>query len=189
MEGFRSVIEPHPADVKWLQAKDKIKIGAEYYQVIQTPGHSQGHLSFLNENGVFFAGDVILPTITPNIPLLPNSDPNPLFTFFETLERIKSLPIQTVYPAHGDMFYAARQRTDEIKHHHYKRLNKIKGILKDKTHQNGFQICEQLFDNRKLNIHNLRFAFSETLAHLEYLRLKGEILQGWNENAYFYFIE
>lgn len=187
MESFRSVIEPHPVDVKWIQAEEEIEIGAEFYRVIHTPGHSQGHLSFLHENGNFFAGDVILPKITPNIPLLPKGDPNPLLTFFATLEKIDSLHIKKVYPAHGNVFYAVKQRTNEIKNHHYERLKKIKDILKTNLKQTGFQVCERLFHNRKLDIHNLRFAFSETLAHLEYLRLNGEIMRSTDAHTYYYF--
>jgi glyoxylase-like metal-dependent hydrolase (beta-lactamase superfamily II) len=187
MESFRTIIEPHPVDIKWIQADEIVQIGAEPYQAIHTPGHSQAHLSFLHENGIFFAGDVILPSITPNIPLLPNGDPNPLATFFSTLKKIKHLDIQTVYPAHGNVFYSVKQRVDEIKKHHENRLKKIKDLLRTSSKQTGFQICELLFHNRELDIHNLRFAFSETLAHLEYLRLKGEIMRSRDEHVYYYF--
>ena len=82
MEDFRLVLEPHPQEVHFLQDGESVEIGGESFQVIKTPGHSDGHLSFLHDSGVFFAGDVILPKITPNIPLLPKGDPNPLSTFF-----------------------------------------------------------------------------------------------------------
>jgi glyoxylase-like metal-dependent hydrolase (beta-lactamase superfamily II) len=186
MEGFRLVIEPHPQDFHWIGEGDSIQIAKDTYKVVKTPGHSEGHLSFLQADGTFFAGDVILPKITPNIPLLPHGDINPLATFFATLDRLKTLDIQTVYPAHGDAFEGIEQRIGEIKTHHFKRLNKIYHILGDNK-WTGFQVCEQLFANRKLDIHNLRFAFSETLAHLEYLRQSDAIEQCVRDNVYYYF--
>ncbi|WP_240876189.1 MBL fold metallo-hydrolase [Shimazuella soli] len=188
MEGFRAVIEPHPSVLKWLDEDERLAIGGESYQVIHTPGHSPGHLSFLHSSGTFFGGDVVLPSVTPNIPLMPYSDPNPLATFLSTLDKIKSLDIEMVYPAHGDVFYSVEQRIKEIKDHHGRRLEKIKAMVQGNSAQTGFQICEQLFSNRKLDIHNLRFAFSETLAHLEYLRLRGEIKRQFHEHGYQYFV-
>jgi glyoxylase-like metal-dependent hydrolase (beta-lactamase superfamily II) len=187
MEGFRSVIEPHPSYKKWLDAGEQIDISGENYDIIATSGHSKGHLSFLHNNGNFFAGDVILPAITPNIPLLPNSDPNPLQTFLDTLDKLKRLDIKVVYPAHGEAFRTLENRVEEIKAHHERRLLKLKGFLRDTEKQTGFEICENLFAHRPLDIHNLRFAFSETLAHLEYLRINGEIKKSKVDHVYHYY--
>jgi glyoxylase-like metal-dependent hydrolase (beta-lactamase superfamily II) len=189
MESFRSIIEPHPKVFEWLEHDNSLKIGKSDYQIIKTPGHSDGHLSFLQENeGYFFAGDIILPQITPNIPLLPDGDENPLATFFSTLDNIKDLEIRLVYPAHGKPFYRVSERIAEIKEHHHRRLQKIVNMLKRKQEMTGFQVCEQLFSHRSLDIHNLRFAFSETLAHMEYLRQIGELQRSVSDGVVVYSI-
>jgi glyoxylase-like metal-dependent hydrolase (beta-lactamase superfamily II) len=189
MESFRSIIEPHPIDFEWLEPSNTIQIGTSDYQIIETPGHSDGHLSFLHENeGSFFAGDIILPKITPNIPLLPGGDENPLATFFTTLDKINDLEIRLVYPAHGEPFYHVSKRIAEIKEHHDQRLQKIVNMMKDKQVMTGFQVCEQLFVHRNLDIHNLRFAFSETLSHLEYLRQIGELQRSVSDGVVVYSI-
>ncbi|WP_169818274.1 MBL fold metallo-hydrolase [Shimazuella kribbensis] len=187
MEEFRAVIEPHPQVIKWIESGEELDISGEKYEVIATPGHSKGHLSFFHHDGSFFAGDVILPSVTPNIPLLPDGDPNPLQTFLDTLDKLKQLDIKVVYPAHGEAFHLLEKRVEEIKAHHERRLDKLKSFLLDGKIQTGFEICEKLFAHRPLDIHNLRFAFSETLAHLEFLRINGEIKQTKVDNVYHYY--
>ncbi len=186
MEGFRPRIEPHP-QVHFIAAGDQITIGGELFHILHTPGHSEGHLSFWQEElGILLAGDVLLPKITPNIPLLPDGDPNPLQTFFYTLEQLKTLPIKIVYPAHGKAFSHYRERIEEIILHHEQRLSKIKHFILTKSSAHAFEVCQFLFAGKTLDTHNLRFAFSETLSHLEYLRLSGE-LQYEKQAGIFYY--
>jgi glyoxylase-like metal-dependent hydrolase (beta-lactamase superfamily II) len=187
MKDFCKVIEPYPSEYRWLDAGGSIEIGNTRFQLIATPGHSQAHVSlFAEKQGIFFAGDVLLPKITPNIPALPNSDPNPLATFLSTLDKISCLDINMVYPGHGEPFSEVKQRIEEIKQHHDHRLQKIVELVKDKQQMTGYQVCEQLFQHRKLDTHNLRFAFSETIAHLEYLRYSGSLRKSENKGIFHY---
>jgi glyoxylase-like metal-dependent hydrolase (beta-lactamase superfamily II) len=177
MKSFLPLIEPHP-NVTFITAGETIDIGGEPFRILHTPGHSDGHLSFFHEqSGILFGGDILLPNITPNIPLLPKSDPNPLDTFLCTLEGLKKLPIEKVYPAHGKGFSNYQERIEELKGHHQRRLDKIMQFVRSKCTVNGYEVCQYLFAGKNLDIHNLRFAFSETLAHLEYLRFAGELHQ------------
>lgn len=186
MEGFCPFIEPHP-QVQFITAGDQILIGGERFHILHTPGHSEGHLSFWHEEkGIFLAGDVLLPKITPNIPLLPNGDPNPLQTFFDTLDRLKDMPILCVYPAHGTPFESHQVRIKEIVKHHENRLLQIKQFIRSTRMAHAFEVCQFLFSGKNLDTHNLRFAFSETLSHLEYLRLSGEIHHNMQEGIHYY---
>lgn len=189
MKGFRQVMEPHP-EVNFFRAGETIPIGGEIFHILHTPGHSEGHLSFWQpKQGVIFAGDVLLPKITPNIPLLPSSDPNPLQTFFHTLQKLKELPIRTVYPAHGNSFTQYQERIGQIMDHHEQRLARILQFMKYKGKVNGYEVCQELFRGKNLDTHNLRFAFSETLAHLMYLHLSGKVHQEERSGIFYYFME
>lgn len=170
---FKKWVEPHP-EPTWLEAGGTIRLGDRVYQVLHTPGHADGHLSFFDsERGWLIGGDFLLPKITPNISLWPGCDPNPLRTYLTTLEQMKSLPVTRVFPSHGGVFEHYRERIEELEQHHQSRLEAMEQWVK-KERLTATQVCFRVF-GEDLSIHNLRFALSETLAHLEYMRLDGRI--------------
>jgi len=131
-------------------------------------------LSFYDpEREWLIGGDFLLPKITPNISLWPGCDPNPLQSYLTTLEKMENLPVRRVYPAHGPAFDTYRKRIEELKEHHRNRLNRMKRLLENRPLP-AADVCFAIFGSN-LSIHNLRFALSETLAHLEYLRYRGEV--------------
>ena len=70
-------------------------------QVLNTPGHSAGSICFLTASGDLFCGDLL--TSAKGKPML-NSLMYDHEAGLSSLERLKSLPIQTVYPGHGQPF-------------------------------------------------------------------------------------
>ncbi|MBA4493715.1 MBL fold metallo-hydrolase [Paenactinomyces guangxiensis] len=174
LRSFYRWVEPHPRP-SLIGAGDTIQLGDREYTVYHTPGHADGHLSFFDpERGWLIGGDFLLPKITPNISLWPRCNPNPLKTYLDTLEKMKDLPVKKVFPSHGRVFEHYRERIDELKRHHEERLQKMKEWIAQADGATAFEVCTYLFGT-SLSIHNLRFALAETLAHLEYLRLSGEL--------------
>ncbi len=168
LKGFRKWVEPHP-QVKFLQAGEMIRLGNHRYQIYHTPGHADGHLSFYQpERRIMIAGDFLLPKISPNISLWPKCYPNPLALFFETLERMKKVPVNMVYPAHGPVFTHYVERIEELIAHHHQRLEAITRFVAEKGEVTAAEVCFHLFGT-DLSIHNLRFAMAESMAHLQYL--------------------
>ena len=56
-----------------------------------TPGHSPGHLCFWEAtNRLMLTGDCVLPRITPNVNLNPQTEPDPLGDYLRSLERWRS---------------------------------------------------------------------------------------------------
>ena len=52
-----------------------VKLGRREWIGVHTPGHTEDHLCLFDpENGVFFSGDHVLPTITPHIGGMGNHD-------------------------------------------------------------------------------------------------------------------
>jgi len=69
-------------------------------RVLALGGHSAGSLGVLLEDGTFFCGDLLANREEPAFnELMPDPD-----TAQATLERLKALSIQTVYPGHGAPF-------------------------------------------------------------------------------------
>lgn len=171
-EGFVERVTPYPSIDHHLDEGEMIRIGKYMYEVIHTPGHSDGLVCFYNkERHMLLSTDHILPKITPNISYWFHGDPNPLKSYLHSLEKVKVLDVDLVVPSHGKPFYGANDRIDEIMAHHERRLDiLLEGITGGMT---IYEACSILFQ-KKLNIHETRFAIGETFAHLEYLRTKGE---------------
>lgn len=171
-ETFISKVTPHPTVDHYLEEGDILRFGHYDYEVIFTPGHSSGLVCLFNEEkSVIISTDHILPRITPNISYWFVGDPNPLETYLNSLKKIKKYDADFVIPSHGDPFYGANERVDEIIKHHNERLEQMLMNLEGKM--TVFEVCQQLFPF-KLTIHEMRFAIGETLSHLEYLRLKNK---------------
>ncbi len=150
--------------------------GLEFAPVI-TPGHSPAHLCLWHSrSGTLLAGDHLLPHITPNIGWDPYSAPDPLHDFLAALAVVERLSARTAYPGHGLPIGAVDARIVELRAHHAERLRTIRALL-DGGPLTGYEIAGRLFGT-DLSPQETRFAVVEALAHLEYLRRRGEIAAG-----------
>ncbi|MFE4810813.1 MBL fold metallo-hydrolase [Peribacillus simplex] len=148
-------------------------------------GHAEGHLCFYQETQkIMLIGDVVLNKITPNISLWPNSDQNPLQSYFSTLYQLVEQDVSIAYPAHGTPIVNLAQRAKEIIEHHHERLTTILTILE--SNNVAYKITEKLFQQKKLTDHQWRFAIAETLAHLEYLVEEKRIQKNSNGGMFRY---
>jgi len=163
-------------------------------QVVWTPGHSPGHICLYDpQRKVFFSGDHILPVITPNISLRLPSAGNPLGDFINSLNKVKTLDVRLVLPAHEQIFTNLRTRVEEIIQHHQHRNSEILDTLKTGP-KTAYQVSEEITwmpEFGGVKFHNLavwdrRMAVSETLAHLEALRVEGKISQFSRDGIIYY---
>jgi hydroxyacylglutathione hydrolase len=69
-------------------------------RVLLIPGHSSGSIGVFTAAGDLFCGDLLVNTAHPML----NSIIDDLAVARTTLERLETLPIQTVYPGHGSPF-------------------------------------------------------------------------------------
>jgi glyoxylase-like metal-dependent hydrolase (beta-lactamase superfamily II) len=163
-----------------LKEGDTIAIGDYRFRCIETPGHTPGHMCLYEPSQkAFVAGDHILNDITPNIQLW-SDDRNPLEEYFSSLDKVKGLDIQLVLPGHRSLFRNCKERIQELKQHHQKRLDEIISIL-GKGDKNAFQVASEmswdiLCDSWDLfPVSQKWFATGEAIAHLKYLKEKGII--------------
>ena len=71
-------------------------------RVRPTPGHTQGHYVFADEDAsLLFAGDHVLSTITPSIGFEPAYVQQPLRDYLSSLAKVRALPDLKLLPAHG----------------------------------------------------------------------------------------
>lgn len=181
---FKSLTSPQPTIDHYLTEGSRFQLGHFEYEVIFTPGHSQGLITLFNkEKSVLLSTDHILPRITPNISYWFVGDLNPLKSYLDSLEKIKNLDASYVIPSHGEPFYNANNRIDEIVAHHEERLEFILDQLSHKI--TAFEMCQKLFP-KQLTVHEMSFAIGETLAHLEYLRSLGQCKRETLQNIWYY---
>ena len=180
---FIPKVKPYPTVNHHLEEGMKIVFGKQEYEVIFTPGHSDGLITLYNqENSILFSTDHILPRISPNISYWFRGISNPLEAFFSSLKKIQKLHVDYVIPSHGKPFRNANKRITELLDHHQERLHVAYENMKEPTTIQA--ACKILF--KHLSTHELRFAIGETLAHLEYLHIEGQCQKFKRDEIWYY---
>jgi glyoxylase-like metal-dependent hydrolase (beta-lactamase superfamily II) len=174
LDAFTSATAPFHTD-HFLQDYEQIIIGDRTFQAVFTPGHTRGHVCFyLPEEQILIAGDCILPHITPNLsPDLTCPSFLPLENFIRSLERIGSLPVKAVYPAHGEPFENLKGRVEEIIDHHVQRKDLTWRSVSTNP-QTVSEISIKIFGD-SLSGFDQGLAFNETYVHLLHLEKEGRI--------------
>jgi glyoxylase-like metal-dependent hydrolase (beta-lactamase superfamily II) len=187
LETFVDMVSPQP-EVTYFEAGDQIMIGGMSWLLLDAPGHANGQLCFYQkERKWMVCGDQVMPHITPNVSIVPGEDGDPLDAFLGSLQELANYEVQLAFPGHRDPFSDFHGRILELQQHHIRRLDKMVRMLEEEP-LTAFGMCEALFGNRlNGNAHQLRFAMSETLAHLVYLERQARISSDEREGIYYYF--
>lgn len=163
----------------WLEGDHTIAVGARTLDAVHTPGHTPGHFVFADTTEqVLFAGDHVLPTITPSIGFTAPQPVDPLGDFMASLTKVRSLPDLRLLPAHGPVAPSSHARVDELLAHHEHRLALSLAAL-DHGPVTGFEVAHELGWTRhersfdELDVFNQGLAAQETKAHLELLVARG----------------
>ncbi len=168
---FVSMVEPDSL----LEGAEGLPLDAAELHVVWTPGHSPGHCCFyLPSRKLLLSGDHLLPKISPNIGLHPQSGADPLGDYLASLDRIARLDADLVLPAHGDPFSDHTGRIAVIKQHHEDRKQAIIGLAT--SPQTGWELASRLFHGiMERNVFQQRLALQETLAHCQSLADEGRL--------------
>ena len=164
-----------------LYGGEIVTTGIYDLEIIWTPGHSPGHICLYEpRNCLLFSGDHVLPTVSPSVGYHVQSGDNPLGDYIYALHKIENLPVTKVLPAHESIFTGLRDRIREIINHHERRKTEIQQAIA-KEALNAYEIARQItWDIPELVWEQFpplqkRFAVTETIAHLEYMRWEGKV--------------
>jgi len=176
---FKDVTSPFEVD-QILKPHKIYEICGKTFEAIPTPGHANGHNCFYFENeNILLSGDHVLPDITPNLsPDLFDPGFRPLDAFLSSLDMVKDLPVEMVYPSHGAPFSNLSGRVSEMKEHHRER----KGLILDaigKGQKNTFQISLDIF-GEDLSPFDKFLAINETYVHILELLKEGRVKEESN---------
>ncbi|MFD1848762.1 MBL fold metallo-hydrolase [Oceanobacillus bengalensis] len=172
---------------KGLQEGDEIP-GLPGWEVIETLGHSQDHISlYYAKEKIFICGDHVIDGIHAGIfldaPFRGKKRAKPLLQYMENLEKCVSLPAQITYSGHGpdiynlrDVIYTQFERTE-------KRANRVKSVLA-KASGTGLDIIKEMYPDRyKKGV--ITFVF-EITSVLDLLQERHEITAEKKNGIYVY---
>lgn len=170
---------------EWLADGAVISVGdadrLRTLTTVATPGHTRGHVVFADEDGdLLFAGDHVLPRITPSIALEPLPPRSPLADFLASLALVRSRPDAALLPAHGAVGRRVHERVDELLDHHAVRLDHSLTAVRE-GRSTAAEVAAALRWTRRgtalvdLDLFNEMMAVLETAAHLDVLAERGAV--------------
>ncbi|MGH2787039.1 MAG: MBL fold metallo-hydrolase [Actinomycetota bacterium] len=153
------------------------------------PGHTGGHVVYYEPGtGVLFAGDQLLPEVSPN-PLLEPSLDEPgerrrsLREYLDSLARMAAMELQIVYPGHGAPVTDPDALIARTIAHHERRVQTIAEGL-DSDPRTPFEIAMGLYP--KVTGYEVFLAVSETLAHLDLVVEDGNAVTSERDGVTYY---
>jgi glyoxylase-like metal-dependent hydrolase (beta-lactamase superfamily II) len=167
------VVAPAEPSVQ-LDGAETLVMGRMSMRVEWTPGHSPGHVClYAADSGLLFAGDHMLPELSPNIGLHPQSTPDPLHEYLDGLRRMAAYRPKLILPSHGRPFTDAEGRVEILAAHHRRRMERVTSIVAD-GELTAWEVALQLWGVRD-NLYEKRLALQEGLAHLQALAVEGAL--------------
>jgi glyoxylase-like metal-dependent hydrolase (beta-lactamase superfamily II) len=166
----------------WLEDQQVLDVGNRELTAVATPGHTRGHYVFADlVCRALFAGDHVLPTITPSIGFEAAPVPLPLADFLGSLLRVRELPDSLLLPAHGPVTPSSHERIDELLRHHDARLTLCLAAV-SLTGVTAYEVARALPWTRQerrledLDPFNAGLAVLEARSHLDLLVRRGNLL-------------
>jgi len=169
----------YEAPDEWICGQQVFELGSRTLTAVETPGHTRGHVVFLDaEAGLLFAGDHVLPHITPSIGFQEAPSAEPLREYLQSLSVVRRLPDMRLLPAHGPVSPSTHLRIDELTEHHARRLQAMADVLSG-GERTGYEVALSVaWTSRQrelgdLDLMNQMLAICETVYHLDLLVAQG----------------
>lgn len=175
---FRNLADPIEG---FLFIKDGDNFSGNNYnlETIHTPGHSPGSCCFYElEKKILFTGDFIIGHITPNpfveldTELLNIKGYQSLAAYMDSLEKIKKLKPDFVFPGHGKPVENLLELISFYFEHNQQRIDFIRNTLKKKPGP-IYSLLEDVFPN--MTKQDLFMAVSDLFSHMEILISQGRV--------------
>jgi glyoxylase-like metal-dependent hydrolase (beta-lactamase superfamily II) len=175
-----AVVEWEDPD-RWIADGTDLDLRTRTLRAVHTPGHTRGHVVFHDAAAtIMFAGDHVLPHITPSIGFEPAGNRMALRDYLGSLGRMLALPDARLLPAHGPVTASTHERVNELLAHHETRLEETLAAVRA-GHATPFEAAKAIKWTRRhrpfgdLDLFSQLLAVNETAAHLEVLAARGQV--------------
>lgn len=163
-----------PAHPALLAHGQRLHLAGAAYHVLWAPGHSDGHLCLLRDDGVLVAGDAVLPAIRPTVGWYPWSRPDPLADQLATLAALGDLPARLVLPGHGRPFADLRGRASALAGSYAREIVTVARLLAEAPDGlTAYALAHALYPERMRNPGSRLVAMAESVAFLAHLCILG----------------
>lgn len=145
----RYAVEPRLFDASRLELiaaceGDAIDIGRYSFRIVETPGHTPGHLSlFESSSRILFGGDHILFVISPSIALFPDGSDG-LQAYLDSLAKVRALRCKSLFHSHGTLRGDFTERIDWLATHHLERLDETQQIVAHNPGLSGGEVIKAI---------------------------------------------
>jgi glyoxylase-like metal-dependent hydrolase (beta-lactamase superfamily II) len=166
---------------EWLDGQSTVRLTGRDLLAVPTPGHTQGHMVFADvDRALLFAGDHVLPRITPSVGFEAAFAEQPLGDYLRSLRLMLQMPDMRLLPAHGAVADSTHSRVDELLAHHEHRLaacltRVVAGAATAFEAARGLPWTRRGHRFDDLDPFNQMMAVFETAVHLDLLAAGGRI--------------
>ena len=165
----------------WVTDGTDLDLRTRTLRAVHTPGHTRGHLVYHDAAAkIMFAGDHVLPHITPSIGFEAAGNRMALRDYLGSLARTLALPDARLYPAHGPVTGSTHERVNELLAHHDLRLAEThQAVLAGNA--TAYEVARAIRWTRRqcpftdLDLFSRIMSVNETAAHLEVLLVRGQV--------------
>jgi glyoxylase-like metal-dependent hydrolase (beta-lactamase superfamily II) len=175
--GYLKMVTPLPPVFERIAAGETLQIGNRTFEILIGEGHApeQAMLYCAQEN-LLFAADQVLERISPNVSVWavdPHGDP--LGLYLRTLNDLAARVPEDVLvlPGHHRPFAGLHVRAAELAAHHANRCDAIQDAAIEP--KSAGDLLPAIF-HHALDAHEMSFAFSEVLAHINYMLRRGTLI-------------
>lgn len=200
LEEFGITVADHPgyryrpdSVIEYIPVKDGdlFSVGNFQLQVVDTPGHTLGHISLHErQHKLLFSGDHVLGDITPNI-VCWGPEKNALGIYLDNLKKVEKFDCQRIFPAHRAMIENPQERIQELLAHHEARLAEVEEIIASQFCSPAETAAGMTWDLKIENWIDFPkaqkwFSTGEAMAHLEHLFFIGKAAREDRNGTFYY---
>lgn len=179
-------------EITGLKDGDRLPFSAADWRVIDTPGHTPGHICLYNgESRVMITGDHVLFDITPNITCW-RTMPDALGSYLDSLRKIRPYEVDVTLTGHRQNIGGFKERIDQLLAHHEARLNEVADIVAAQPGLNGEQIASRMKWSIRVKSwqefppQQKWFAVGEAIAHIDHLLVQGRLERSQVDGVFAY---
>ncbi len=166
-----------PPTYRRVVAGNVLRIGGRDFDVLTGGGHSPEEVMLLcRAEKLFFSADQVLARISPNVSVAAvDPEGDPLGEYLRSLAALRKNIADDVLvlPGHNLPFIGLHTRIDELIAHHQARCDRLLKACRTAP-RSAAELVPFVF-TRRLDPHQMGFAFGEVLAHVNYMLRRGTL--------------